>query len=79
MSHLLKFIADVLLSGFGLREDSRGTRLFIVPAMGIAGICFLVFAGIAAARMDAVGIVIALLLVGLAALCFWLVWRGRRP
>jgi hypothetical protein len=46
--------------------------------MAVAGISFLVFASFEAARMDIVGIIVALILVGLSVLCFWLVWRGRR-
>ena len=78
MSHLLEFIAEVLLSGGGPRKDSPVLSSFVVLAMAIAGISFLVFAGFAAARMDIVGILVALLLVTPSALCFWLVWRGRR-
>ena len=78
MSHLLEFIAEVLLSGGGPRKDGPVLSSLVVLAMAIAGISFLVFAGFAAARMDIVGILVALLLVALSALCFWLVWRGRR-
>jgi len=78
MSHFLEFIANVLLSGGGPRKDSPVINWFVILAMGVAGISFLVFAGFAAARMDIVGILVALFLVGLSALCFWLVWRGRR-
>jgi threonine/homoserine efflux transporter RhtA len=78
MSHFLEFIADVLLSGCSTRKDSPVINWFVILAMGVAGISFLVFAGFAAARMDIVGILIALFLVGLSSLCFWLVWRGSR-
>jgi threonine/homoserine efflux transporter RhtA len=78
MSHLLEIIAEVLLSGSGPRKDSRVLNLFVVLAMAVAGISFLVFASFEAARMDIVGIIVALILVGLSVLCFWLVWRGRR-
>lgn len=78
MSHLLEFIAELLLSGCGPRKDSPIINSFVVLTMGVAGISFLVFAGFAAARMNIVGIIVALFLVGLSALCFWLVWRGRR-
>ena len=77
MSHFLEFIAGFLLSNFGVPE--RAARLFVVLAMGIAGVCFLIFAVVSAARMDFLGIMGALFLAGLALLCFWLIWRGRHP
>jgi hypothetical protein len=76
MSHLLEFIADFLFSCFDLPE--KATRVFVVLAMGVAGICFLVLGVLSAARMDVVGIIGAFFLAGVAVLCFWLVWRGRR-
>ena len=78
MNHPLEFVAEVLSSGGGPRGDSPVIRVFVVLAMGVAGICFLVFAGIAVARMDAVGFLVGLFLVALAAVCFWLVWKSRQ-
>jgi hypothetical protein len=77
MSDLLEFIVGIFIESFGIPE--KVSRWSIVVAMGIAGACFLVFAGYAVARMDIVGIMLAPLFVGLAGVCFWLVWRGRRP
>ena len=76
MSHLLEMIADIFGSGLGVPE--RWTRLFVVVAMGVTGFAFLVFAGIAVARADVIGIVAALLLTALAVASFWLGWRARR-
>jgi len=78
MNHLLEFVAEVLSSAGGPRSDSPVIRIFVMFAMGVAGICFLVFAGLLAARTDIVGTFVALFLLGISALCFWLVLRGRR-
>jgi hypothetical protein len=79
MNHLLEAIADVLLSGFGPRQDGIATRLFVVLTMGIAGICFLILAGFVFARLAvSLAIPLGICFVGLSVLCFWLVSRARR-
>ena len=75
MNHLLEAIADVVLSGFGPKQDGIAVRLFVVLAMGIADICFLIYAGVAFARHE---IIVGIVFVGLAALCLWLISRARR-
>ena len=79
MNHLLELVFEVLGSEVGPRSESRVIRLFVMLSMGVAGICFLVFAGIGFARMDVTGFLVGLFLVALALLCFWLVRRGTRP
>ena len=78
MNNLLESAAEFLGSAGGPRRTSPVLRAFVALAMGVAGICFMVFAGILVAQMNSVAILLALLLFCLSALCFWLVWRSMR-
>jgi len=75
MNHLLEAIANVVLSGFDPKQDGIAEKLFVVLTMSIAGICFLIYAGVAFVRHE---VIVGIIFVGLAALCFWLISRARR-
>ena len=79
MSHLLQFIAELLLSGGGPSKDSVLPRIFAVVTMSLAGICFLGFAGFAFVTIrPIIGIPAGLFFIAFSALCFWLVRRAVR-
>jgi hypothetical protein len=77
MNQLLEAIAEVVLSGFvpSAKQDGIAVRVFVLLTMGIAGICFLIYAGVAFARHE---MIVGIIFIALAALCLWLFSRARR-